>query len=117
MASLKAIRRSSFLSDNGILFNFTVKVSKEIQESESVFFEFIPVFIRDDGMVSSEETTQAIVSALDEAKMTPKQEALPPENAEDLFEKARDQALTQCAQYQPWDDDVFCLNALRVEAV
>lgn len=117
MASLKTIRRSSLLYGNGILFNFTVKVSKETQEDESVFFEFIPVFVRDDGMVSKEETTQTIVSALAEAKIRSKKETLPLEDAEALFEKARDQALTQCAQYQPWEDDVFCLNALRVEVV
>ena len=117
LAGSKVIQYSSLLSSNGVLFNFTVKVSKELQDGESIFFEFIPTFVYDDGTVVSEGATQAIVSALAETKMMPKHEALPPENAETLFEKAKDQALAQCAQHQPWDDDIFCLNALRVEVV
>ena len=31
--------------------------------------------------------------------------------------KAKDQALEEYAQYDLWDDDVFCLDALRVEVV
>ena len=37
--------------------------------------------------------------------------------AEELFEKAKDQALEEYAQYDLWDDDVFCLDALRVEVM
>ena len=118
LAGSKAIRRSSFLSGNGTLFNFTVKVSKEDPgNGESTFFEFIPVFVNDDGNIPSKEAKQDIISALAEARMTSKDEALPAENAESLFEKAKKQALAECTPYQPWDDDVFCLNALRVEVV
>ena len=46
-----------------------------------------------------------------------KKESFPPQNAETLFEKAKDQVLTQWTQSEPWDDDVFCLNALRIEVV
>ena len=117
LTSLKEVNRSQSLSVNGTLFNFTIKVIKKTLDGETILFEFVPVFVRDDGTVGSEETTQAIISALDEAKTTAKQEALPPEDVEALFEKAKYQALTQCAQYDPWDDDVFCLNALRVAVV
>lgn len=118
LAGAKTVRCSlPSLSGNGTLFNFTVKVSKETQEGESVFFEFIPTFVHDEGRVASRETTQAIVSALPEAKIPSKQTVLPVENAEALFEKAKEQVLTQCGPYQPWPEDVFCLNALRVEAI
>ena len=115
LASSRAVRRSSLLSSNSTLFNFTVKVSKETHEDENIFFEFIPVLVHDDGTIAPKEAKQAIVSALAEAKMTSKQAGLLGENAESLFEKAKDQALAECDQYQPWDEDVFCLNALRVE--
>ena len=117
LAGSKAIRRSSFLSGNGTLFNVTIKVTKKVQGNESIFFEFIPVFVNDDGNIPSKEAKQDIISALAEARMTSKDEALPAENAESLFEKAKKQALAECTPYQPWDDDVFCLNALRVEVV
>ena len=117
LACSKVVRHSSLLSGNGTLFNFTVKVSEETQDGENIFFEFIPVFVHDDGTVGSKETTQEIVSALAEVKITSKKKALPLEGAEALFEKAKDQVFTQCAQYDPWDDDIFCLNALRVEVV
>ena len=117
LASSKVVRRPSFPSGNGTLFNFTVKVSKKIQNGESIFFEFIPVFVLDDGAIPSNEAKQAIVSTLAEAKMASKHEALPVEDAESLFEKAKTQALAECAPYEPWDEDVFCLNALRVEVV
>ena len=117
LAASKTVRRSSFLSGNGTLFNVTVKVTKKVEGSESVCFEFIPVFVSDDGTLALKEDTEAIVLELAEAKMTSKQEALPAEDAESLFEKAKDQALVECAPYQLWDEDVFCLNALRVEVV
>ena len=117
LASSKVVRRSSLMSDSGTLFNFTVKVSKESQDGKSTFFEFIPVFVYGDGTVGSKETAQTIVSASAEARVPSTQETLPAEDAESLFEKAKDQALVECAQYQPWDDDAFCLNALRVEVV
>ena len=117
LACSKVVRHPSLPSGNGTLFNFTVKVLKETQDDESIFFKFLPIFVDGNGTVGSEETTQAIVSALAEAKMTSKKEALPLEGAEALFEKAKDQVFTQCAQYDPWDDDIFCLNALRVEVV
>lgn len=118
LAGAKTVRCSSpSLSGNGTLFNFTVKVSKETQEGESVFFQFISTFVHDTGRVASRETTQAIVSALPEAKMPSKQTVLPVENAQALFEKAKEQVLTQCGPYKPWPEDVFCLNALRVEVV
>ncbi len=117
LASSRVVRDSSLPFGNGTLFNFIVKISKEPQDGGSIFFEFIPVFVHGDGTVGSEETTQAIVSALAEVKITSKKEALPLEDAEALFDRARDQVLTQYAQYDPWDDDIFCLNALRVEVV
>ena len=115
MANSKVVRRSSHLSSNGTLFNFSIKVSERTQRSENTFFEFIPVFVRDDGTVASEETTRAIVSALSETKTTSKQVTLPIERAEAMFKTAMSQVLD--TEYQPWDEDVFCINALRVEAV
>ena len=117
LACSRVVRLLSFPSGNGTLFNFTVKVSKETQDGESIFFEFIPVFVHDNGKVDSEEATQRIVSELAESKIMSTKEALPFEYAEPLFEKAKDQVLTQCAQYDLWDEDVFCLNALRVVVV
>lgn len=119
-ATSKAVRRSPNVSDRGTLFNFTVKVSKETPEGESVFFEFIPVFVHDDGTIVSGEpkkTRQAIVASLIEAKAPSVQKDLHVENAETLFRKAKDAVLEECAQHQPWDEDVFCLSALRVEVV
>ena len=113
----RVVERSQSLSASGALFHFTVKVTKEISGQESTFFEFVPVFVYDDGTVASKETVQSIVSELTSAKTPSKQMAFPVESAERLFEKARDQALTECAQYNPWDDDVFCLDALCVEVV
>ena len=113
----QVIQRSQCLSESGALFHFTVKVTKEMSGNESTFFEFVPAFVYDDGTVASKETVQAIVSELAKAKTPSKQTALPVKKAERLFEKARDQALTEYAQYRPWDDDVFCLDALRVEVV
>jgi len=115
LASSKVLQRSSLVVGNGALFNFTVKVTKVVQDSESVFFEFIPVFVGDDGTVAS-KTTQAVLSAPAEAHMPSKQTGLLADT-DTLFEKANGEALVQCAQYQPWDEDVFCLNALRVEVV
>ncbi len=117
LTGYQVVERSQSLSDSGALFYFTVKVTKEISGQESVFFEFVPAFVYDDGTVASKETVQLIVSELAKAKTLSKQTALPVKKAERLFEKARDQALTECAQYDPWDDDVFCLDALRVEVV
>ena len=113
----QVIQRSQCLSASGALFYFTVKVTKEMSGNESTFFEFVPAFVYDDGTVASKETVQVIVSELAKAKTPSKQAALPVKKAEHLFEKARDQAITECAQYDPWDDDVFCLDALRVEVV
>ena len=117
LACSKAVRRALLPSGNGTLFNFTVKVSKEAEEDDNIFFEFIPVFVHDDGTIAPKEACQAIVSILAEAKMTSRQEALPLRDAESMFEKGKDQALAECDQYQPWDEDVFCVNALRVEVV
>ena len=113
----QVVRRSQSLSDSGALFHFTVKVTKEMSGQENIFFEFVPAFVYDDGTVAPKEAVQAIVSELAEAKTLSKRTVSPVESAERLFEKARDQALEECAQYQPWDDDVFCLDALRVEVV
>ncbi|MBU4272369.1 MAG: DEAD/DEAH box helicase family protein [Planctomycetes bacterium] len=113
LASSKAVRRSPLVSGNGALFNFTVKVTKAVADGESVFFEFIPAFVRDDGTVEP-KAADAIVSAPAEANMPSKETALLA-NAESLFEKAKGEVLAQCAQYQPWDEDVFCLNALRIQ--
>ena len=119
-ATSKAVRRSPNVSDRGTLFNFTVKLSKETLEGENVFFEFIPVFVHDDGTIVSgepKETRQAIVASLIEAKPPSVQKDLHVENAEALFRKAKDAVLEECAQHQPWDEDVFCLSALRVEVL
>ncbi len=113
----RVVERSQSLSASGALFHFTVKVTKEMSEQESTFFEFVPVFVYDNGTVASKEAVQYIVSELANAKTPSKQTALPVESAERLFEKARDQVLTECAQYNPWDDDVFCLDALCIEVV
>ena len=117
LTGFQAVERSQSLSSSGALFHFIVKVTKETQDGESIFFEFITVFVLDDGTIAPKETTQAIVSALAAAKLPPKQTDLPVENAEALFEKAENEALTQYAQYNAWDEDIFCLNALRVEAI
>ena len=113
----QVVERSQSLSDSGALFHFIVKITKEMSGDESIFFEFVPAFVYDDGTVAPKEAVQAIVSELAKAKTLSKRTALPVESAERLFEKAKDQALEECAQYQPWDDDVFCLDALRVEVV
>ena len=113
----QVVRRSQSLSASGALFHFTVKVTKEMAGQENIFFEFVPAFVYDDGTVASKETVQSIVSELANVKTPSKQTALPVESAERLFEKARDQALAECAQYNPWDEDVSCLDALRVEVV
>ena len=115
LASSKLIRPSLLVSGDGTLFNFTVKVSKQTNSGESVFFEFVPVFIRDDGTVASEVTMQTIARALVGAKVSAKQIGSPLEDAEKLMRDAKREALRQCAEYKPWDEDVFCLNALRVE--
>ena len=113
----QVVRHSQSLSRSGALFHFTVKVKKEMSGNESTFFEFVPAFVYDDGTVASKETVQAIVSELAKAKTLSKQTILPVKDAENLFEKAKGQALEECDQYQPWDEDVFCLEALRVEVV
>ena len=117
LTGAQVAERSQYLSGSGALFHFTVKVTKEISGNESTFFEFVPAFVYDDGTVASKETVQAIVSELAKAKTLSKQAALPVKSAQRLFEKAKDQALAECAQYDPWDEDVFCLDALRVEVV
>ena len=117
LTGAQVAERSQYLSGSGALFHFTVKVTKEISGNESTFFEFVPAFVYDDGTVASKETVPAIVSELAKAKTLSKQAALPVKSAQRLFEKAKDQALAECAQYDPWDDDVFCLDALRVEVV
>ena len=114
LASSKLLRRSMLLPRNGTLFNFTVKVSKQANNGESVFFEFVPVFVNDDGTVGAKATMQVIAEASVGAKMAAKQTVSPLENAEELLKEAKQEALKQCAEYKPWDDDVFCLNALRV---
>ena len=113
----QVVERSQSLSASGALFHFTVKVTKELSGNESTFFEFVPAFVYDDGTVAPKETVRTIVSELAKAKPSSKQAAVPVESAEHLFKKAKDQALEEYAQYQPWDDDVFCLDALRVEVV
>ena len=115
ITSSKVIRRSSHLSRNGTLFNFSIKVSERTQRGENTFFEFIPVFVWDDGRIASEEATQTIVSALSEAKIRSKRVTLPTEKAEAIFEIAQEQVRN--TEYEPWDDDIFCLNALRVGVV
>lgn len=118
LASAKALRRSPNLSDHGALFNFMVRIIRETPEDESVFFKFIPIFVCDDGTIllqESEETRQTIVASLMEAKDASGQKGLCIKDAEALFQKAKDAVLEEYAQYQLWDEDVFCLNALRVE--
>ncbi len=120
LASCKAVRRSPNAPGSGTLFNFTVKVSKETQDGESFFFEFIPVFVHDNGTIvprEPKETRQDIVTSLIETKAPSVQKDLHIENAEALFQKAKDAVLEEYVQYQLWDEDVFCLNALRVEVV
>ncbi len=75
----------------------------------------VPVFVRDDATIDS-KATQAIESAPTEAHMPSKLTGILADT-ESLFEKAKVEALAQCAQYQPWDEDVFCVNGLRVEVV
>ena len=115
ITSAKVVRHSSHLSSNGTLFNFSIKVSERTQRDENTFFEFISIFVWDDGKVASEEATRTIVSALSEAKMRSKRVTLPVERAEAIFKIAQKQVFE--TEYEPWDDDIFCLNALRVGVV
>ena len=117
LAGAQVIERPQSLSGSGALFHFTVKMTKEISGNESTFFEFVPVFVYDDGTVAPKEAVQSIVSELAKARTPLRQTGSPVRVAEELFEKAKDQALEEYAQYEPWDDDVFCLDALRVEVV
>ena len=112
---MKTVRRTPLISSAGVLFNFTVKITKSAPGGESVFFEFLSVFVRDDGMVDP-TAAEAIVLAPAVASV-PSGRTGQLVNAESLFEKAKGEALAQCAAHQPWDEDVFCLNALRVEVV
>ena len=115
LASSKVIKHTPVMSGNGVFFNFTIKITKAAPGGESVFFEFVPVFVRDDETVGL-DAVLTIVSAPIEADMSPRRtESLA--SVERLFEKAKAEALVQYSQYQPWDEDVFCLNALRIEIV
>ena len=117
LAGGQVIERPQSLSGSGALFHFTVKMTKEISGEESLFFEFVPVFVYDDGTVAPKEAVQAIVSELAKARTPSRPMRSPVRVAEELFEKAKDQALEEYAQYDLWDDDVFCLDALRVEVM
>ena len=117
LAGSQVIEQPHALSGSGALFHFTVKMTKEISGKESTFFEFVPVFVYDDGTVAPKEAVQAIVSELAKARTPLRQTGSPVRVAEELFEKAKDQALEEYAQYDLWDDDVFCLDALRVEVM
>ena len=117
LAGSQALDQPHALSGSGALFHFTVKMTKKTSGNESTFFEFVPVFVYDDGTVVSKERVEAIVSELANARTTSQQMGSPVGIAEVLYEKAKDQALEDYAQYELWDDDVFCLDALRVEVV
>lgn len=117
LAGSQVIEEPHALSGSGALFHFTVKMTKEISRNESTFFEFVPVFVYDDGTVAPKEAVQKIVSELANARTPSRQIRSPVRVAEELFEKAKDQALEDYAQHEIWDDDVFCLDALRVEVL
>ena len=117
LAGSQVIEQPHALSGSGAPFHFTVKMTKEMSENESTFFEFVPVFVYDDGTVASKEAVQAIISELGKARTPSRQIGSPVSVAEELFEKAKDQALEEYAQHEIWDDDVFCLDALRIEVV
>ena len=117
LAGSQVIERPHALSGSGALFHFTVKMTKEISGNESTFFEFVPVFVYDDGTVAPKEAMQAIISDLGEARTPSRQIGSPVRVAEELYEKAKDQALEEYSEYDLWNDDVFCLDALRVEVV
>ena len=117
LAGSQVIEQPHALSGSGALFHFTVKMTKKTSGNESTFFEFVPVFVYDDGTVPPKEAVQAIVAELAKAGTPSRQTGSPVEIAEELYDKARDQALEEYAQYELWDDDLFCLDALRVEVV
>ncbi len=115
LAGSKWIRSAKASSDGGTLFNFTVRVSEQTDKGETVSFKFVPVFVRDDGKIGSGEN--AIQTGALDLRTHENWPMARVRDAEKLREQAEGHALNECAQYKPWAEDVFCVNALRIEAL
>ncbi|GAI79023.1 unnamed protein product, partial [marine sediment metagenome] len=112
VATCRTIEDINLRGTKGLHCNFVVKLSRSTTNSELVYFQMVPVFVEQDGIINEEAAKVALFKqSKDDAQLSRRLDL----NLLTLYELARDAVTKKYEGSDIWEEDFLCLNVAMVE--
>ncbi|MDP8206171.1 MAG: DEAD/DEAH box helicase [Candidatus Electryonea clarkiae] len=113
-SAYKKLKNLELSGVSGVLFNFTIKITKKSVSGETVFFEVDSIFVKKNGVINEIAKDAAINSESDVAGDSESVLSLNLD-ANSLYDIAFQKVLENYAEYQVWEEDIQSLCNAVIE--